>query len=111
MENNLAKTLPKSQAEPLPGTLHPQYIRCGRAGCKCASGELHGPYHYRFYREGGKLHKQYVKRADVASVKARCRASQQQRAAMRRILQENHQRWRQLMAAVQQLNQEGGWPR
>jgi transcriptional regulator with XRE-family HTH domain len=27
---------------------------------------LHGPYHYRFWREGGRLRKQYVKPAELA---------------------------------------------
>jgi hypothetical protein len=32
--------------ETLRGTLQRQGRRCGRAGCRCAKGELHGPYLY-----------------------------------------------------------------
>ena len=35
-------------------------------------GQLHGPYHYRFWREGGRLRKQYVRMADVAMVRTAC---------------------------------------
>jgi hypothetical protein len=30
----------------LPGTLVGQRRRCGKEGCRCAQGELHGPYMY-----------------------------------------------------------------
>ncbi len=35
-------------------------------------GALHGPYFYRFWREGGRLRKAYVKPADVTMVWAAC---------------------------------------
>jgi hypothetical protein len=30
----------------LPGTLVERHRRCGKGGCRCARGELHGPYAY-----------------------------------------------------------------
>lgn len=36
--------------------------RCGKKGCKCARGELHGPYWYACYREEGKSRRRYVGR-------------------------------------------------
>ncbi len=48
-----------------PGSICPQFVRCGRKNCHCASGELHGPYFYRFWREDGRLRKKYVKQADA----------------------------------------------
>jgi hypothetical protein len=27
-----------------PGYLYIKFIKCGKLGCKCASGRLHGPY-------------------------------------------------------------------
>ncbi len=45
---------------------------CGRSGCKCANGALHGPYFYRFWRERGRLRKAYVKPADLDAVRAAC---------------------------------------
>ena len=35
-------------------------IKCGKANCKCASGELHGPYWYAYYRVNGKLKSEYI---------------------------------------------------
>jgi hypothetical protein len=35
-------------------------VSCGKSGCKCAAGELHGPYWYSYCREGGKVRSQYI---------------------------------------------------
>lgn len=35
-------------------------IKCGKQGCKCADGELHGPYWYSYRKESGKLKSRYV---------------------------------------------------
>lgn len=35
-------------------------VRCGKEKCKCASGELHGPYWYAYWSEGGRTRSQYV---------------------------------------------------
>lgn len=37
-------------------------VRCGKVGCKCAgdNGQLHGPYWYAYWRDGGKLKSRYV---------------------------------------------------
>lgn len=57
----------------LPGAVVKQFKTCGRSGCRCARGELHGPYFYRVWREKGKQKKQYVKAVDVEEVRASCR--------------------------------------
>jgi hypothetical protein len=41
----LAARLPQAGVF-LPGTLVEQRRRCGKEGCRCAQGELHGPYMY-----------------------------------------------------------------
>lgn len=35
-------------------------VRCGSKKCKCASGELHGPYWYAYWSESGRTRSQYV---------------------------------------------------
>jgi hypothetical protein len=65
------KALPKIP-ETLPGAVCAQWVKCGKPGCKCARGELHGPYYYRFWREGGRLRKAYVKREDLEATRAAC---------------------------------------
>ena len=41
----LVARLPQAGAF-LPGSLVEQRRRCGKEGCRCAQGELHGPYAY-----------------------------------------------------------------
>ena len=40
-----------------------EYRKCGKPNCKCARGELHGPYLVAYYREGKRLRKRYVGKA------------------------------------------------
>lgn len=35
-------------------------VRCGKKNCRCAHGELHGPYWYAYWTEGGKTRSEYV---------------------------------------------------
>jgi hypothetical protein len=60
--------------EPLPGSLHAAWVRCGKPRCKCAGGVSHGPYWRRQWREHGRTQRQYVKRADVEQVRERLAA-------------------------------------
>lgn len=80
-----AETLPKT----LPGVVCAQWRKCGKAGCRCARGDLHGPYFARFWRQGGRLRKAYVRKADVEDVRGRCLARRQAQvewlAAMRQV--------------------------
>ena len=61
----------------LAGAVIAQYVRCGKAGCRCARGELHGPYLYRKWRDGRRQHKSYIKPSDVAAVRAACAAERE----------------------------------
>jgi hypothetical protein len=89
------ETLPKT----LPGVVCAQGVRCGKRGCRCARGQGHLAY-YRFWREGGRLRKCYVRRADLAAVRAACEARRRER----RELAEAWQEWRQLVAAVREVS-------
>jgi len=60
--------LPKTK--PLPGSLHAQFRRCGKANCRCAGGELHGPYFRRHWWSKGRQHWRYVRPSQVAEVRA-----------------------------------------
>jgi hypothetical protein len=35
-------------------------VRCGKESCKCAGGDLHGPYWYAYWSEGGRTKSTYV---------------------------------------------------
>jgi hypothetical protein len=41
-------------------TYRSELVRCGKKGCICVEGKLHGPYWYAYWSEGGKTRSQYV---------------------------------------------------
>lgn len=41
------------------GTLVKERVKCG-SDCTCNEGTGHGPYLYRYFREGGRLKSEYV---------------------------------------------------
>jgi hypothetical protein len=60
LRRRLASGLTDPQAV-LRGTLLSQGRRCGKENCRCADGELHGPYTYvSVPQPGGRPHKVYV---------------------------------------------------
>lgn len=74
----------RQKPEALPGSLHVQRVRCGKLNCRCARGQLHTA-HYRFWREGGRLRKAYVRRAEVEAVRAACEEWRRDNAVLRSI--------------------------
>ena len=97
MPTKSANPLPKM----LPGVVCTQWVRCGKPGCRCASGKLHGPYHYRFWREDGNLRKAYVRPEQLEQVRAKCEARRQ----FRRDLKAAWRQWRRLLDAVRETEQ------
>ncbi len=95
------KTLPKT------GSVCMQWVRCGRPNCRCARGELHGPYYYRFWREDGRLRKAYIKQADLAAVRAACEAERQFLRAGRLAHALGQQDWRRLIALLREVEGDG----
>lgn len=41
-------------------TYRNEWIRCGKPSCRCAEGAGHGPYTYKYWKEGGRLRKEYL---------------------------------------------------
>jgi hypothetical protein len=83
----------------LPAAICAQLVRCGKVGCKCARGLLHGPYFYCFWREGGKVKKSYIKKADVDRVRDLCQASR----LTRQILNINFELWRSVQHELREV--------
>jgi hypothetical protein len=79
---------------PLSGHLERRWVRCGTAGCHCASGEvLHGPYYRRSAWQGGRRHRRYVQAEDIERVHAaiaRWREERAERRVLRRRVRELH---------------------
>lgn len=65
------------------GSVHAQWVACGKPGCRCTRGKLHGPYFYRFWREDGTLNKAYVPHADLLDVLAAIDAYRAERSLIR----------------------------
>lgn len=108
-ENASRGRAPKKTAEMLPkilrlaggkGSLHTQRVRCGKAKCKCARGELHEGYHYFFSRVGGRQFKVYVRREDVPAVRAVIQARAVRRTRWRSELNEARAFLRRLMRSA-----------
>jgi len=99
MENENAKPLPKS----IPGAVIVQMVRCGKPSCKCARGELHGPYFYRYWRHGGRLHKTYVRKNEAAAMKAACDNYRNEQREIRQMILDNEQQWRDMKARLKEL--------
>jgi len=45
-------------------TFHLQMRKCGNLRCKCAYGEMHGPFWYAYYRNGNRLKSMYIGKPD-----------------------------------------------
>ena len=91
--------IPEPLPKTLPGVVCAQRVRCGKPGCRCACGQGHLAY-YRFWREGGRLRKRYVRRTELASVRAACEARRQER----REHAEAWEQWRKLVAVVREVS-------
>ncbi|NQT66861.1 MAG: hypothetical protein HQ569_04730 [Actinobacteria bacterium] len=44
------------------GSVVKKYKACGKGGCKCTRGALHGPFYYLTYKEGKKTKMIFVKK-------------------------------------------------
>jgi hypothetical protein len=85
----LARALPAVE-ELLRGAPLTQGRRCGKPGCRCARGELHGPYTYlSLGRERGRSRLVYVPAALAEAVARRVEASARIEAALREISEIN----------------------
>lgn len=43
-------------------TYRVEYVKCGKEACRCREGKGHGPYAYKYWREGDRVRKKYVGR-------------------------------------------------
>ena len=74
-----------SVEEVLAGTLAEQTRRCGKAGCRCADGEPHGPYAYFAARARGRGRLTYVPAALVEVARGHLRRGEQVGAVLAEI--------------------------
>lgn len=67
------------------GSLQTQRRRCGKEGCRCARGELHGPYLYLSLRADGRARMLYVPAELADEVRQAVAASAEVQAALAEI--------------------------
>ena len=77
-----------TKIEAIHGDLNVRMVRCGKANCKCAKGNLHGPYYVYRLRRFGKRHSKYVKKTDVLAVKLAVETGRAERKRARQELRE-----------------------
>jgi hypothetical protein len=92
------KTLPKNGK----GTVHEQWVRCGKQRCRCRKGEPHLAF-YLFWREGGKLRKRHIPRSDVDVVRAACAARRERQRRERQELQTWRRQYSALVAQLREV--------
>lgn len=90
---------PKKSPEMLPGHVESRMVRCGKKGCKCSRGELHGPYFYHRTWGGGSHGKRYVRLTDVAQTRRAC----DDYRALQTQLREGRAAFKRLMARAREL--------
>ena len=110
--------------EGIPGTVVTSWVRCGKAGCRCATGKPHGPYHYHRWREdacgdvdgelvgvGRRHRRRYVPRHDAPRVHALCMKYRDQRYALRPALTVLSARrmTREFLKAMRIVEEALGW--
>lgn len=69
----------------LSGSLVEQTRRCGKAGCRCADGEPHGPYAYFAPKTAGRGRMKYVPSSLIAAVRARLATGEQVETVLAQI--------------------------
>jgi hypothetical protein len=69
------------------GSFYEMYKKCGRANCRCAFGELHGPYPVISFARGGRRWTRSVPRNREQDVRARAEAYRQFRHRRARLRQ------------------------
>lgn len=81
----LARSLPDVEGL-IAGSVVDQGRRCGKEGCRCATGELHGPYTYVVLpRAGGRTRTVYVPAAAADAVREGAAVSAGVRDALEEI--------------------------
>jgi len=79
-----ARQIPDLEAV-IAGSLQNQRRRCGKEGCRCARGELHGPYLYLSLRAGRRTQMLYIPAGLAGQVRQAVTANTEVQAALAEI--------------------------
>ena len=96
LKNKNKNLLPKM----IPGSVHQQFVKCGKSQCKCAKGELHGPYFYHFLRINGKRKKRYIPPTLVKEMQADCKLFREDQRQFREEIRRANEEFRLWAAEI-----------
>jgi hypothetical protein len=86
------------------GVVVEQWVRCGRSWCRCSKdGPRHGPYYVRFWREGGRRYRSYVRQRDADQVAAACTERRESDRARRVQDEAAREAWRRVRALLRSI--------
>jgi hypothetical protein len=95
--NKAARFCPKTAAS-VPGSLQVTWVRCGKPGCRCSRGKLHGPYTRHVWREEGRTYRRYVPLGDVQVTRTATERWRREHPSMRMLLRDVRALWREIEA-------------
>jgi hypothetical protein len=101
-EMKVQKPLPKTEPPPGHGSVCERWVRCGKPGCRCARGELHGPYYALYWRAAGRLRKRCLRRDEAPIVRVACTARRERERKERQEMAAWQGAWRDLAACVKE---------
>ena len=81
-------------------------VRCGKANCRCATGEGHGPYWFLRWREGDVQRRRYVRQTDIEAVRQVIERRGRERREERRAVAEADAHLRELRRWLRELKAE-----
>jgi len=99
MKTKTQKMLPKTSDEIANGGVYVQRVRCGKANCKCARGEIHLAYYF-FTRRNGKLIKTYIRKANVEAFAEMVNQASFNRTQKRLLAKESNKLLRRLRESI-----------
>jgi len=88
-EMNMLRVL--SRKKMLYGSVVKKYKACGKAGCKCTRGELHGPFYYLSFKKDKKTKMIFIRRHLWEKVIK---------------LNANYRKWRKSRADISKINKK-----
>jgi hypothetical protein len=89
-----------TKIELLRGWVEARYKRCGKLNCKCAKGELHGPYYLRRCKRGGKRHAKYVKKDELLVTFQGCLAYKRNKQETRELIRQINETGNRMLKAL-----------
>jgi hypothetical protein len=100
-EKDLADLFHKIATAPN-GSVHRQFVRCGRTGCRCQRGSKHVAYYFHV-RANGNQRKYYVPEPFAPLAQALCAERRRRQVEARAELRHAQTTWRRLTDQVRDL--------